>query len=380
MKKIKVVFVEDMLVCGGAEQALFDLANLLDKEKFEVTILVQKPGGPWDQKFLDAGIHVIYDYSCRKPTLNPITKLRNISKKLRTDAAYRNNGEGLLDVCCPEGVDIIVSYSMWDHAQCGFASNAKSVKFIHGNMQTNRQFRDLILRDEKLLPRYDRIVCVSNASRDAFVSVTGRSEGVEMHFNPIDSTSVRRKAEMEVDLPQDKPIICAVGRLAAEKGFERLVVIHKRLLEEGIDHRLVIVGDGPDRDYMKRIVAAMDAQDSVILAGYQANPYPYMKKSKFIVCSSFTEGLPVIAMEALCLGIPIVAAVPAVGEIFGEEPCGLITENDNASLRSGIRRMLTDGDFYSQRRAAAQRRSTFFSGRRMAGEIEDMFLHMMQEN
>lgn len=379
MEKIKVVFVHDALICGGAEQALFDLMNLMDKDKFQVTVLVQKPGGPWEHKFIDAGLRVIYDYSCRKPTVNPMVKLQNFSKKMRIAEAYRNGGEGLLDTCYPEGADIIVSYSMWDHARCGFGKGAKSVKFIHGNMATNEQFRELILRDKALFPRYSRIVCVSQASKDAFVQVTGKKNGVEMHFNPIDSDNVRRLAEQEVDLPDDKPIICAVGRLAKEKGFERLVVIHKRLREQGIDHRLVIVGDGPDRDYMRRIVAAVDAQDSVILVGYQSNPYPYMKRSKFVVSSSFTEGLPVIAMEALCLGVPIVSAVPSVGEIFGDEPCGLITENDNTSLMAGIKQMLTDEDFYNQRKNAAEKRSAFFSGRRMAREIEDMFLAMMEE-
>lgn len=379
MEKIKVVFIQDQLVCGGAEQALYDLVRLMDKEKFDVTVLVQKPGGPWDEKFFAAGIHVIFDYSCRKPTWNPVTKLGNVSKKLRTDAAYRRNGEGLLDVICP-GADIIVSYSMWDHVQCGFAPGAKSVKFIHGNTMTNRQFHDLILRDRELLPRYDRIVCVSKASMDAFVESTDRENGVEMHFNPIDSDAVRALAREKVDLPADKPILCAVGRMAKEKGFERLIVIHKRLLEQGVDHRLVIVGDGPDREYIKRIVAAVDAQDSVILAGYQSNPYPYMANSRFVVCSSFTEGLPVIAMEALCLGVPIVASVPSVGEAFGEEPCGLITENDNASLMAGIKRALTDDAFYGEMKAAAQRRSAFFSGARMVKELEDMFLQLMQEN
>lgn len=378
MKKIKVVFIQDQLVCGGAEQALFDLARLLDKEKFEVTVLVQKPGGPWDRKFVEGGIRVIYDYSCRKATFNPITKLQNISKKLRTEEAYRKNGEGLLDVVCPDA-DIIVSYSMWDYILAGFSQTAKSVKYLHGNMETNQAFRKLILRDRELLPRYHRIVCVSQKAKEAFVEITGLEKGVEAHFNPLDSDAVRTKAEKPVDLPDDLPLICAVGRLAAEKGFERLVVIHKRLLEQGVAHRLVIVGDGEDRDYIRRIVNAMDAQDSVILAGYQSNPYPYMKRSKFVVCSSFTEGLPVIAMEALCLGIPMVASVPSVGEIFGEEECGLITENDNRSLMEGIRKMLTEEDFYQKLKQGAERKSAFFDGKRMVSEVEDMFLRMMEE-
>ena len=379
MEKIKIVFVHDKLVCGGTDQALFDLVQLLDKEKFDVTVFVQKQGGPWDEKFIDAGIHVIYDFSCRKATWNPIVKMDNILKRLRTEAAYRKNGKGLLDVCYPQGADIIVSYSMWDHVLCGFSDKARSVKFIHGNMDTNLAFHDLILRDRELLPKYHRITCVSQLARDAFVGAIGLSDRVEMHFNPMNSESVCRKAEEAVDLPTDLPMICAVGRLASEKGFERLIVIHKRLVEQGVKHRLVLVGDGPDRDYIRRIVNAMDAQDTVILAGYQSNPYPYMKQSKFVVCSSFTEGLPVIAMEALCMGIPMVSAVPSVAEIFGDEECGLITENDNQSLLEGIKKMLTDEDYYQKLKSGAEKRSRFFDGKRMVAELEEMFLQMMEE-
>ena len=124
---------------------------------------------------------------------------------------------------------------------------------------------------------------------------------------------------------------------------------------------------------------ATETQDTVILAGYQSNPYPYMKQSKFLVSSSFTEGLPVIAMEALCLGIPLVSSVPSVEEIFGEEECGLITENDNKSLVEGIRKMLTDETYYQKIKSGAERRSIFFDGQRMVREVEQIFLDMMKE-
>ena len=104
-----------------------------------------------------------------------------------------------------------------------------------------------------------------------------------------------------------------------------------------------------------------------------------MKQSKFVVCSSFTEGLPVIAMEALCLGVPLVSAVPSVQEIFGDEACGLITDNDNQSLLEGIRKMLTDEEFYQKIKNGAQHRSQYFDGQRMVREVEQIFLDMMQE-
>ncbi len=380
MEKIKLVFVDYKLVCGGAEQALFDLINLLDKEKFDITLFVQCPGGDWDGKFRDAGIRLIYDYSCRKATYNPIQKTRNVIKKLQTDAAYRRDGEGLLDVILENGADIVVSYSAWCYDQIAFARNAKSVKYIHGDPGTNKVYRDEALQKKDVLSKFHRIVCVSNAAWQSFRELSGLTEGVELHYNPIDSDHVRTQAQKKAALPTDAPLVCAVGRLSSEKGFERLIVIHKNLLNEGIFHRLVIVGDGPDRDYIRRIVDATDTQDTVILAGYQSNPYPYMKQSKFLVSSSFTEGLPVISMEALSLGVPMVSAVPSVGEAFGGEVCGIITENDNASLQAGIRRMLTDEAFYAQAKAGAERRSAFFDGKRMVQEIEDMFLEMMKES
>ena len=374
MERIHILFVQHKLVCGGAEQALFDLIGLLDKTRFEAKIFVQNPGGEWEQKFRDAGITLIYDYSCRQPTWNPIKKLRNLSKKNRTRKAYDAGGEGLLDVCLPHWADIVVSYNVWYHEEMVFARDVKTVKYVHGDPGTNPDYRNEAENHRELLSRFDRIVCVSNSAWNAFRRLSGLEQGVELHYNPMNSENVRRLAEAEANLPDsDLPYICAVGRLSAEKAFERLIVIHKRLLERGIAHRLVIVGDGPDGDFLRRLIRAMGLEDTVIMAGYQPNPYPYMKHSRFLVSSSYTEGLPVIAMEALCLGVPMVTPIDSVGEVFGGESCGLITENTNPALEDAIARMLTDEVFYRQTVQGAKNRSAYFDGTRMIQEVEAMF-------
>ena len=374
MERIHILFVQHKLVCGGAEQALFDLIGLLDKTRFEAKIFVQNPGGEWEQKFRDAGIELIYDYSCRQPTWNPIKKLRNLSQKNRTRKAYDAGGEGLLDVCLPHWADIVVSYNVWYHEKMVFGRNAKTVKYVHGDPGTNPDYRNEAENHRELLSRFDRIVCVSNSAWNAFRRLSGLTQGVELHYNPMNSENVRRLAEAEADLPgSDLPYICAVGRLSTEKAFERLIVIHKRLLERGIAHRLVIVGDGPDGDFLRRLIRAMGLEETVIMAGYQPNPYPYMKHSRFLVSSSYTEGLPVIAMEALCLGVPMVTPIDSVGEVFGGETCGLITENTNPALEEAVARMLTDKEFYRQTVQGAKNRSAYFDGTRMIQEVEAMF-------
>jgi len=379
MEKIRIVFVHHRLVCGGAENALFDLIGLLDKEKFDITVFAQRNDGIWDEKFRNAGIRVIYDYSCRKATWNPVTKAGNIVKKLKTAEAYKNGGAGLLDVCIPEGADIVVSYNVWENEELVFAKNAKTVKYIHGDPGTNPDYRNEAIDHKELLARFDRIICVSRSAWNSFREISGLSDGVELHYNPMNSAVVRQKAEEPVDFPENVPVICAVGRLSREKAYERLIVIHRRLLDQGIRHKLMIVGDGPDKEYLERLIRAMDLQSSVIMAGYQSNPYPYMKKSRFLVISSYTEGLPVISMEALSLGVPVVATIPSIGEVFGDETCGIVSDNDNAALEEAIRRMLTDDAFYAKTKAGAQNRSAFFDGKRMVREIENLFLELAEK-
>jgi glycosyltransferase involved in cell wall biosynthesis len=150
-------------------------------------------------------------------------------------------------------------------------------------------------------------------------------------------------------------------------------------LEAGAPHKLVIVGDGPERANIENAVKETGTEDSVILVGYQSNPYPYMKNSRFLVSSSFTEALPVISMEALSLGVPIVSAIPSIEEVFGNENCGIITNNDDDSLFAGMYTMLTDEDSYAKAKQGAENRSKFFDGKRMVKEVEDVFLELVNK-
>lgn len=379
VKKIRVVFLENQLVCGGAEQALYDLISLMDQSRYDITVLAQYEDGEWESKFREAGIKVINYFVRRRPGWDPVYFVKHQLTKLRKHYMVLRDGRGMVDYFFPEGVDLVVSYSIWEGNHAGFARNAKTVKFIHGDIATNDNYRESILQIRDLLPRFDRIICVSELASQSFQRITGVTENVRMHFNPLNSDNVRTKSLQPVALPGDLPIVCAVGRLAAEKGYDRLIRIHKRILDDGIAHRLVIVGDGPEKENLLKTIQETGTENSVMLTGYQSNPYPYMKRSAFLVCSSYTEGLPVIAMEALSLGVPIVSAVPSIGEAFGGEICGLITENDDASLESGIRKMLCDENFYQQTLLGAQARSTFFDGKRMAREIEAVFEELLSQ-
>lgn len=377
MKKIKIVFVVHQLLCGGAEQALFDLLCLMDKSKFDITLIATNDGGEWEEKFKDAGFEPIYMFYKRQKK-DPVSFVKHQWRKISLRWLLKQNPRKYISTVMPDGADIVVSYSIWVFEEMALAYNTKHVRFMHGNVESNDIFRRNMTNRSHLFPEFDKIICVSRESCEAFQRVFGLQDKVEMHFNPMNSENVCRLAAQTPDVPTDLPYICAVGRLAEEKGYDRLIRIHRRLLDQGLKHRLVIVGDGPEKKNLMQTVQETGTQDTVILAGYQSNPYSYMKNSRFLVCSSFTEGLPVIAMEALCLGIPIVSAVPSIAEVFGEECCGIVTENDDDSLACGIRKMLEDQAFYETAKHGAENRSAFFDGKRMVRELEDLFIDLME--
>lgn len=377
---IKILFIHNKLVCGGAEQALFDLVCLLDKTKFDATVLEQCEGGIWTEKFRSAGIRVVSPWSCQKTSKNPFVKLTNYVKRKRIKSAMEQDGKGLIDACLDTEFDIIVSYHVISQPYVGFSGKAKTIMYIHSDMASNALFYENIIGKVDIMRRFDRIICVSEAARKSFETFTHIAGNVHVCLNPLNSDHIRQLAQESVQIESDLPIVVAVGRLAPEKGYDRLIRIHKKVYDDGIKHKLVIVGDGAERAHLTDIIYEVKAQDSAVLVGYTENPYPYMSRCRFVVCSSFTEGLPVIAMEALALGTPVVSAIPSIGELFGGEVCGIVTENDDISLECGFRRMLTDSDFYQKAKSGAQRRSAFFDGKSMASRVEKEFFDLMENH
>ena len=379
-RKIKLLFIHHKLVCGGAEQALYDLVTLLDKQKFDITIFIEADGGEWEPKFKNLGVRIETEEICQKKSKNPIVKFHNWIKRKHIAQCKKNGGRGLLDVCYPnEHFDIIIAYhSYWNTQKC-FREGSRTVKYIHGDVATLPNYRSYIQRALNIIPEFDCCICVSELARRSFTELTGRKENVYSLFNPLNSERIHIMAEQPVNLPEDVPIICAVGRLSAEKGFDRLIQVHKSLVAKGYVHKLVIVGEGDERNKLETIIEQTATQESVMLVGYQSNPYPYIKNSSFLVCPSYSEGLGMVAMEALCLGIPVVSSAPAVAELIGNELCGIVTETNDSSLEAGIESILADNMLYQQLKQGALHRGLFFDGKRMVCEVEKMFEDILKE-
>lgn len=124
--------------------------------------------------------------------------------------------------------------------------------------------------------------------------------------------------------PTAAPNLCSVARLSAQKGVPLLIEAAAELKRRGRSFRLTIVGDGEMRSQVQSIITAKGLEGCVVLAGLADSSavIGHLQQSRALVLPSFAEGLPVVIMEALALGRPvIVSAIAGTPELVGTD-CG----------------------------------------------------------
>ncbi|WP_160756194.1 glycosyltransferase [Allopontixanthobacter sediminis] len=122
----------------------------------------------------------------------------------------------------------------------------------------------------------------------------------------------------------DVPHLCAVARLSAQKGIPLLIEAAARLNREGKSFRLTLVGDGEMRKEVEALIDRYDLHDVVEIAGWSNSEtvINHLLKSRAMVLPSFAEGLPVVIMEALALGRPVVVTAIAGTPELVDKSCG----------------------------------------------------------
>jgi glycosyltransferase involved in cell wall biosynthesis len=160
-------------------------------------------------------------------------------------------------------------------------------------------------------PWADEIIAVSNDVADDLARTTTiPRDRIQVVYNPVVTCDLRGKSEEALDHPWFKagepPVILSVGRLTAQKAFDLLIQAFSHVRKKR-SVRLLILGEGEERKKLESLIRQLRLEQDVSLLGFVQNPYPYMAQAALFVLSSRWEGLPTVLIEALYLGIPIVA-------------------------------------------------------------------------
>jgi glycosyltransferase involved in cell wall biosynthesis len=166
--------------------------------------------------------------------------------------------------------------------------------------------------------------------------------------------------ESTAEKPQARRLV-SIGRLSEQKGFGVLIEAAAILRKEGVPFTLTILGDGELRPQLQSSIDRNDLNASVILAGWAdgAKVRQELRRSRALVMASFAEGLPVVLMEALALGRPVVATqIAGIPELVEAGVCGwLVPAGSAKALASAMKSALeaTDDELVRMGTAGTQR-------------------------
>jgi glycosyltransferase involved in cell wall biosynthesis len=224
--------------------------------------------------------------------------------------------------------------------------------------------------DKWSLRRYERVISVSDdldaTCRDLGVP-DDRRVLLENGIDTADYTRRRTTAEAKAasGLPTTGFVVGGVGRLAPEKGFDRLVRAVHHLATGGLDVTLVIVGEGDDRPRLEALAAELGMASRVKLVGWQTDVRGYYEAMDVFALSSLREGLPNVVLEAMALGVPCVATrVNGVPRLIEDGVNGRLVEPDDvagltAAVGDLLRRPATREAYTAAARETVETRFSF---------------------
>ncbi|MEO0685937.1 MAG: glycosyltransferase, partial [Cyanobacteria bacterium J06649_11] len=270
------------LYSGGAERVLLNLARGFIGQGLKVDmVLVSGVGSLLEQ--LPPEIRLI-DLKAE----SKITILPKLVKYLRTE----NPGSMLAALHYPCEIALLAKRI------AGVATRIIVSEHNHLSLEAKRtpqlSVRLTPIAARLLYPWADGIVSVSQGVAEDLAKVTNLSkESIELIYNPVITPELFIKAREKVNHPWfesgEAPVILAAGRLHKQKDYPTLLRAFVRV-RQVYRCRLVILGEGPEKDNLDNLVNELGIQEDVAMLGFVDNPYAYMANSAVFVLSSAWEG------------------------------------------------------------------------------------------
>jgi len=315
--KKKILFLIPSMRGGGVEKVMTIISSHLDKNKFDIILVLLKKEGE-QLKNLPNTVKVV-DLNVSKARY-ALMKLYWVIKLNKPDIVMPTMGylNAYLALIIP------------------FFS--KDIKFI----ARESSVVSVINKEDKLTKilnflykyfynRYEFIICESNFVKDDLINNFHIQEDkLNLIRNPVDITKIIQLSNetKEAILNNNKINLIAVGRLEHVKGYDLLIQAIAKLDQ---NFHLTILGKGNEEEKLRTLVSRLNIKDRVTFSGFQNNPFAYMKQSDIFVLSSRYEGSPNVVLEANACGAPVVAfnCPGGTGEIIENGINGFLCECGN---------------------------------------------------
>jgi len=198
--------------------------------------------------------------------------------------------------------------------------------------------------DRMVLKKFNALAAVSDAVAHRLLAFGVPTEKIKTIANGIDVTAFERAQPLPLLKAEDGTVVGIVARLDLQKGFEYLLRAARDLCKTTPDLKIVIVGEGPDREKIEEMIEQYGLQSNVILAGQQSNMPAVYAAMDIFVLPSLNEGLPMTVLEAMAASKPVIASrVGAIPSVIKDGENGLlVAAKDSEGLRNAIASLLSD--------------------------------------
>lgn len=367
MKK-KILIRIGSLRHGGAEKVLVTFLKNLPRDTYEIDLLLNLYSGKYLTDVPD-WVNVMYlnrgeMITTNRPKDIPIKIYRVVYQRLLKKypkILYKRKLKNKV-----YDIEFAAIHGFKDEVLNSPLKSSKKLMWIHNDLTQVSGYKPEKIRHFFL---YDKVMVISEKIQQTFLDLAkteAEKNKIVRIYNPLDTNEILGKSEVKIQKPKNastplsmtgenhqpstinrQPTFISVGTVFPQKGFDRLLQVHKRLLDEGFQHKVLIVGDGYDFENVKKLKTELGVDETATMLGFTDNPYPYFKAADFYILSSRYEGYPTVLFEAITLKKNIIATdVSGVTEMLENGKLGLITENSEEGIYQGMKKALTNPEHF----------------------------------
>ena len=382
-KKIKILFRHRSMEMGGVEKVMLSILNNLNQEKFEMTVLLNLNQGELRNEF-PAHVRKVYltdgkeDFS--KNILHQKVQLFKRKNKLEK---LRKNPQIIDKEYLKEeyDIEIAMTYNDFESVLNSTNKNSKKIGWFHSEINVPK-LQPLVPAILKHFPQFDHMIYCSekikNLMHEVYPILQYPKESVIINAIPI--REIKKKAEEKItDLPKS-PVFVSVGRLHTRKGYHKLMEAHARLLKEGYEHSVVIIGDGEELPYLLAQQKKLGVEKTYQFIGNKMNPYPFIKNSDFFIMPSESEAWPLVIAESLILQKPIIATkVGDVETMITDRKTGYLIDYKTDEIYSAMKEFLINKPLIMELKENLKDIEKDFDKQKIFKEIEEIILNLYKD-